>query len=218
MTSGISRMTNAVRPRTNATCAGFRRQLGPRNKSAPRGKYRASILFRRSRRMRTERFEMRVPEAFLVAIDGWRRKQPDMPPRAEAVRRLVEAALTQPAPTVLTNDPQQPAHLRDLIEQFFVEDPERLNKVSYLLTPSRRYLLEAEGKEVSAGNVVEWIFSNRRYDEIGHLAFTAFDFLEQLKRHTGPTIEKMRALLRPIAVKRTSRPGSKKPKPPAGHW
>jgi len=42
---------------------------------------------------KTERFEMRVASAFLAAIDEWRRKQPDLPSRAEAIRRLVEQAL-----------------------------------------------------------------------------------------------------------------------------
>jgi hypothetical protein len=40
-----------------------------------------------------KRFEMRADEAFLKAVDDWRRKQPDLPPRAEAVRRLVELGL-----------------------------------------------------------------------------------------------------------------------------
>jgi hypothetical protein len=43
--------------------------------------------------MKTERFEMRAGEDFFDAIDNWRRAQPDLPPRAEAVRRLVEAGL-----------------------------------------------------------------------------------------------------------------------------
>jgi hypothetical protein len=47
---------------------------------------------------KTERFEMRVPVAFLKAIDDWRRKEDDLPSRAEAIRRLVEQALAAPAP------------------------------------------------------------------------------------------------------------------------
>jgi hypothetical protein len=43
---------------------------------------------------KTERFEMRVPTAFLKVVDDWRRKQPDLPSRAEAVRRLVEKAVS----------------------------------------------------------------------------------------------------------------------------
>jgi hypothetical protein len=41
----------------------------------------------------TERFQMRVSPSFLKMIDDWRRKQPDLPSRAEAIRRLVEQAL-----------------------------------------------------------------------------------------------------------------------------
>jgi len=47
---------------------------------------------------KTERFEMRVPTSFLAAIDQWRRKQPDLPARAEAIRRLVELGLAGSRP------------------------------------------------------------------------------------------------------------------------
>lgn len=40
-------------------------------------------------------FQMRVSDEWLGHIDEWRRKQLDLPSRAEAIRRLVEAALTQ---------------------------------------------------------------------------------------------------------------------------
>jgi hypothetical protein len=46
--------------------------------------------------MRTARFEMRVEEDFFTSIDEWRREQPDLPTRAEAVRRLVEQSLRPP--------------------------------------------------------------------------------------------------------------------------
>jgi len=36
---------------------------------------------------------MRVTEEFLRTIDDWRRKQPDLPSRAEAIRRLVDQAV-----------------------------------------------------------------------------------------------------------------------------
>ena len=42
---------------------------------------------------KTERLELRVPAAFVAAIDEWRRQQPDIPTRSEAIRRLVEKAL-----------------------------------------------------------------------------------------------------------------------------
>ena len=38
-------------------------------------------------------FQMRVTEGFLRQIDEWRRQQPDLPPRAEAIRRLIELGL-----------------------------------------------------------------------------------------------------------------------------
>jgi hypothetical protein len=41
-------------------------------------------------------FQMRVSEAWLREIDDWRRKQPDIPSRAEAVRRLVAAGRAKP--------------------------------------------------------------------------------------------------------------------------
>jgi hypothetical protein len=39
------------------------------------------------------RFEMRADDDFIRAVDEWRRKQPDIPGRAEAIRRLVELGL-----------------------------------------------------------------------------------------------------------------------------
>jgi len=44
----------------------------------------------------TERFQMRVSPSFLRLIDDWRRKQPDLPSRAEAIRRLVERGVNAP--------------------------------------------------------------------------------------------------------------------------
>ncbi|HEV2620197.1 MAG TPA: hypothetical protein VGU23_09705 [Acidobacteriaceae bacterium] len=40
-----------------------------------------------------KRFEMRADDAFLRAVDEWRRVQQDLPNRSEAIRRLVEQAL-----------------------------------------------------------------------------------------------------------------------------
>jgi hypothetical protein len=41
----------------------------------------------------TQRFELRIPADFFQAIDSWRRRQEDLPSRAEAIRRLVELGL-----------------------------------------------------------------------------------------------------------------------------
>ncbi len=38
-------------------------------------------------------FQMRASDEFLKKLDDWRRRQPDLPGRAEAIRRLVENAL-----------------------------------------------------------------------------------------------------------------------------
>jgi hypothetical protein len=44
----------------------------------------------------TERFQMRVSPSFLRLVDDWRRKQADLPSRAEAIRRLVERGVGAP--------------------------------------------------------------------------------------------------------------------------
>jgi hypothetical protein len=41
--------------------------------------------------------QMRVSAAYLKSIDEWRRLQPDLPSRSEAIRRLTTAALRGPA-------------------------------------------------------------------------------------------------------------------------
>ena len=38
-------------------------------------------------------FQMRATDEWLQNLDEWRRQQPDLPTRAEAIRRLVETAL-----------------------------------------------------------------------------------------------------------------------------
>jgi hypothetical protein len=40
------------------------------------------------------RFELLLPPQLSDEIDAWRRRQPDLPSRAEAARRLIELALT----------------------------------------------------------------------------------------------------------------------------
>jgi hypothetical protein len=39
------------------------------------------------------RFELRLPPELSDEIDAWRRDQGDIPPRAEAARRLIEIGL-----------------------------------------------------------------------------------------------------------------------------
>lgn len=45
---------------------------------------------------KTKPFQMRVSPEWLETIDNWRRTQPDIPSRAEAIRRLVEKGLDRP--------------------------------------------------------------------------------------------------------------------------
>jgi hypothetical protein len=44
------------------------------------------------------RFEIRLPATLADSIDAWRRWQPDLPPRAEAARRLIELGLSVAQP------------------------------------------------------------------------------------------------------------------------
>jgi hypothetical protein len=56
-----------------------------------RGPYLLSMCWRTSRA--ADRFDMRVDPAWMKRIDDWRRKQDDLPSRAEAIRRLVDLGL-----------------------------------------------------------------------------------------------------------------------------
>jgi hypothetical protein len=42
---------------------------------------------------KNSRFELRTSTEFLQAIDDWRRQQPEIPSRADAIRRLVELGI-----------------------------------------------------------------------------------------------------------------------------
>jgi hypothetical protein len=45
----------------------------------------------------TGHYLLRIDEDFWPPIDDWRRKQPDLPSRAEAIRRLIAQALAADA-------------------------------------------------------------------------------------------------------------------------
>jgi hypothetical protein len=53
-------------------------------------------MARPSGRIQDRPFQMRVSEEFLRTLDDWRRKQPDLPSRAESIRRLVNQAVKAP--------------------------------------------------------------------------------------------------------------------------
>ena len=58
-------------------------------------------------------FQMRASEEFLAKVDDWRRAQPDIPGRAEAIRRLVEIALSaKPKAKVSTKPAKKPMKVR----------------------------------------------------------------------------------------------------------
>ncbi|WP_156441536.1 MULTISPECIES: hypothetical protein [Sphingomonadales] len=40
-------------------------------------------------------FQMRVDDEFLRQLDDWRRLQPEIPSRSEAIRRLVQEAMAE---------------------------------------------------------------------------------------------------------------------------
>lgn len=44
---------------------------------------------------KTVRVPIHASQSFIVMVDDWRRRQPDIPSRSEAIRRLVEKALKQ---------------------------------------------------------------------------------------------------------------------------
>jgi len=44
------------------------------------------------------RVHIMMSQSELLAIDEWRRQQPDLPSRAEAIRRLIQHGLTTKAP------------------------------------------------------------------------------------------------------------------------
>ncbi|MGB6177208.1 MAG: hypothetical protein WBF43_12930 [Methylocella sp.] len=54
-----------------------------------------------------KRVEVRPAAALITAIDEWRRRQPDLPPRAEAILRLVEIGLETAAKRKARTDPKK---------------------------------------------------------------------------------------------------------------
>ncbi|UVK42009.1 hypothetical protein BPNPMPFG_003642 [Mesorhizobium sp. AR07] len=66
--------------------------------------------------MKTERFQMSANPDFLKLVDNWRRSQPDIPARAEAIRRIVANAL----------DTTEAPSLSALVRDWFASNPTRL--------------------------------------------------------------------------------------------
>lgn len=87
---------------------------------------------------KSERFEMRLDEDTLARVDRWRGEQPELPSRAEAMRRLVEGGLAKSSGSTATfTDGEKLLILmmRDLSKHLKLTDgdtdPEFLSKVIY---------------------------------------------------------------------------------------
>jgi uncharacterized protein len=55
-----------------------------------------------------KRFELRLPDERWAQIDEWRRRQPDLPNRTEAVRRLLTLALEVGLGAKVEREPRKP--------------------------------------------------------------------------------------------------------------
>lgn len=49
-----------------------------------------------SEELKSIRLQMVIAPSQVAAIDAWRKDQPDLPSRSEAIRRLVELGLSKP--------------------------------------------------------------------------------------------------------------------------
>ena len=77
--------------------------------------------------MKTERFEMRLDPQMVQRVDDWRMEQPDMPSRAEAMRRLADtglAVLGDGSIKVSHGETLILAMLRELYDHLKVKDSE----------------------------------------------------------------------------------------------
>ncbi len=54
-----------------------------------------------------KRIEIRPGSELIAAIDDWRRRQPDLPPRAEAIVRLAALGLAAEAKTEKKGEPKK---------------------------------------------------------------------------------------------------------------
>jgi uncharacterized protein len=74
----------------------------------------------------SERFEMRLDEQTLARVDQWRSDQPDVPSRAEAMRRLVEQGLARTSTESLRlsdGDKLLLVMMRDVYKALKIKDP-----------------------------------------------------------------------------------------------
>lgn len=57
----------------------------------------------------TTRMQLVVTQEFLAMVDRWRRRQPDIPNRSEAIRRMVEIVSGQDSPSASSAPPEPDA-------------------------------------------------------------------------------------------------------------
>jgi metal-responsive CopG/Arc/MetJ family transcriptional regulator len=100
---------------------------------------------------KTERFDMRLDTSMLERVDAWRRKQEDLPPRGEAIRRLVEQSLGSTSDTsqMDTKSQQKAAELAsreiDRVGDRAATDEERAQRKRRLIKGPREFR-ELRGK------------------------------------------------------------------------
>jgi len=63
--------------------------------------------------VQTHQLQTRVSAEFLAKLDEWRRSQPDLPSRTEAIRRIVERTINAESPAVLPARASRPAKRKD---------------------------------------------------------------------------------------------------------
>ncbi|MBO6808455.1 hypothetical protein [Thalassospira sp.] len=81
---------------------------------------------------RLDRFEMRVSSEFMAIIDEWRRTQPDIPSRAEALRRLAFSGFMVPSDTALKLIEHAVAHPTEEIASVVADIKNRAAQLSDL--------------------------------------------------------------------------------------
>lgn len=95
------------------------------------------------------RLTMSVTDKLLSEIDEWRRFQPDIPARAEAIRRLVEEGITAKRElelmaerldimrTIAISWAQDAGAADETVQMIATEDPLNLNNVDWLIAHRR---------------------------------------------------------------------------------
>ena len=88
-------------------------------------------------RIQDRPFQMRLSSDFLDRLDHWRRKQPDSPSRAEAIRRITASMLQ-----ILGQDPREKSHSPKKRKVSIIMSEESIQKVSIRQIKAARALLD----------------------------------------------------------------------------